>query len=344
MKRKTNILLFSIHFNDKFKDNIKTYIKDIKNFIRNNYYEYKVLFVISFSGINIKKDAVNEFECHVQQSSNKLISNFYYYCLDINEPYKNDSINGTLKDMLIDNYLFFKKSIGSKKMNTTYIYVPNKGYDIGKLFIGLMYIEKYWNIDNFDYITFIHTKTNDIWRERLYKVLNMKNEYDDYDSIVSKECYIYFDGTNQNHIINQYVITNLIKNNLINDIHTKKFYFCGGNVFTTKLKNLYKITTNIFNLYMYLTDKDTDDIYWQYCMKNDNIFLNNMKHIRSNLNIYDIHIDVDSSDIVKKNGCKNWIELYEKFNKRGIPDFQTEHALERIIGYWIFYEKNVIFV
>jgi hypothetical protein len=55
-------------------------------------------------------------------------------------------------------------------------------------------------------------------------------------------------------------------------------------------------------------------------------------------------MDSDSRDIFIKHKCKNYMELFLKFKKRGIPDLQFEHALERYIGYLISNKKNVLTV
>jgi hypothetical protein len=92
-------------------------------------------------------------------------------------------------------------------------------------------------------------------------------------------------------------------------------------------------------IYPNLTKIDTNDEYWISIMKNRELFDNYLSQYTNN--IFNKDIDKNSFNIINNNMAKNYIELYDKYGLRGIPDCQIEHALERYIGYLITNNSRV---
>jgi hypothetical protein len=110
----------------------------------------------------------------------------------------------------------------------------------------------------------------------------------------------------------------------------------------TQLKNLISLYDNYNYIQNHFTDINKNDIFWQQHMNDSTEFTSILTAI--NGCNHTSHMDIDSRDIYVKNNCKNYMELLIKHGKRGIPDLQFEHALERYIGYLICENKKIMVV
>jgi hypothetical protein len=209
------------------------------------------------------------------------------------------------------------------------IFTPNKGYDIGGLLIGLNYLKNKFN--NFIYL---HSKTNDLWREQLFKIC-LKPITSEYDTIICKNFVDTFDKNDLNFKILEDLQDILpLPNN-------KQFSYIGGTVFSTKTENLNILIENFNKIFPLLTDINKDDIYWRSIMTNKQFFSKYYERYKNC--IYNKPIDLNSHEKMIETNSKNFIEL-TKNGYRGIPDCQIEHALERYIGFLILYNKKLSLV
>lgn len=213
--------------------------------------------------------------------------------------------------------------------NVNIIHRENVGWDIG----GLIDILQNLEMQDDQYITYIHNKTNDIWRTELYKIL-YHNSHDiiNYDTIVSLKHYIPCDISDKNRDI-------MSRHDFMRPIHKKTFNFISGTCFITKSTNLIELQQYKNYIKENLTNINTNDTFWQQQMmdqKNFNkLYLAHKGHLQYN------QIDEDSRDVMIKNNSKNYFELLKKYNKRGMADYMFEHALERYIGHLITSNKKV---
>jgi hypothetical protein len=211
----------------------------------------------------------------------------------------------------------------------------NIGYDFGTMIVGIDFISSYLKT-KYDYIMHIHSKTNDIWRNELFKIIHYDiRNYTDIDTISSKS-FIFI--TNKETDLNTKIIMSFpfIDKNL-----PDTYEYNGGKIFTTKFEYLNIFAIHFHYLYLNLTHIDKDDVYWQKCMDDKNTFTKYYTHYKEN--IFNEPIDELSHTKRKETNSRNYLELL-KNGYRGIPDFQIEHAIERYSGYLTMYNKKVMFV
>lgn len=209
---------------------------------------------------------------------------------------------------------------------------PNRGYDIGGLAdtVKLLIDEA---PTNDPHIIYFHTKGNPIKREYLHKVL-FCDDYRQFDTTATRQ-YVLTCGPDD---LNRPVF---FRHELFQELRSLRepFEFVAGTTFITRLSNLRTLHERYDEISASLTDLHTDDVYWRELMLNERIF-------RANATNPDIPrlqapIDPDGPEIVREKGCKNYFELLHVHGKRGIPDCQFEHSLERLVGYWILNGKRV---
>ena len=226
----------------------------------------------------------------------------------------------------IDNVLKrFTDKISSDKLKITLR--ENAGFDIG----GLIDILLSHDIDENEYITYIHNKSNLIWREHLFRILYASDYYKN-DTTICREYYIECETADHNRQI-------MSKHKFMNDLSNESFNYISGTCFNTKMKNLIPLVKNGQYIKNNLTSLDTDDKFWQECMMNIDIF--NEYYINNKDTILFNKIDEDARDVLISTNSKNLFELKQKYDRSGIPDFMFEHALERYIGYLITNNKKV---
>ena len=226
----------------------------------------------------------------------------------------------------IDNVLkMFTDKIRSDKLKITLR--ENAGFDIG----GLIDILLSHHIDIDEYITYIHNKTNLIWRQDLFRIL-YASDYYKHDTTICKEYYVKCEKIDLNRQI-------MSKHKFMNHLAKKPFHYISGTCFNTKMKNLIPLVKNGQYIKNNLTSLDTDDKFWQECMMNIDIF--NQYYTNHKDSALFNHIDEDARDILISTKSKNLFELKQKYNRNGIPNFMFEHALERYIGYLITNDKKV---
>lgn len=277
-----------------------------KHTIGLSYYCHKNFKIID---LNYYLNLINQFIIRSDYNPNIVLS----ICSDRDK--QNDITEYFEKFCLIKPIILFRKNIG---------------YDIG----GLIEIIKYIYLNKFDEndsLFYLHNKSSTAWREDLHKIMYC-DVYEKYDTVVSEKYTISCDLTDNNRII-------LANHNFMKHISMLPFSFIAGTTFITKIKHLTNLYNNSDYIIQHLTSIDTDDIFWQNNMNDEKQFnkilcnINNCPHTTN--------MDEDSREIYLKYKCKNYLELFLKYNKRGIPDLQFEHALERYIGYLILNNKKI---
>ena len=185
-----------------------------------------------------------------------------------------------------------------------------------------------------DYLIYIHNKSNLIWRKNLYRILYC-NDYFKYNSVVSKRHYIPCDVEDKNR--------HLFKiHKFMEKAYDESFNYISGTCFITKHNILRELINNYDYIINNLTNIDTDDIFWQKQMSDEEAFKKYCK-IATDSPIAS-RIDEDSRDVFLSTKSKNYFELYIKHKKRGIPDCTFEHALERYIGYLLYKNCEILLV
>lgn len=208
----------------------------------------------------------------------------------------------------------------------------NRGFDIGGLMASVKRLFDE-TPDRDGYLIYLHTKSNEIWREPLHRVM-FCDQYRQYDTIAPEqftvECKL--DDLNR---------PTFGKYSLFNDVEklTTPFTFVAGTTFITKFRNVVPLYRHHDEIDALLTDINTDDRYWREIMLNEEIFERYYEHYLTTK--ISSPIDIDGPSFIRDKGCKNYFELLSRYNKRGIPDCQFEHALERLIGHMILDGKRV---
>lgn len=209
------------------------------------------------------------------------------------------------------------------------LFRENRGYDMGGLMQIIDHIHQN-KVDENEHLIYLHNKSNRIWTEELHKIMYL-DSFDKYDTVVSKKFTVKCKLNDCNRII-------LAKHDFMRDISDIPFAYTSGTTFITKIKNLYNLYINYNYIQKHFTTIKTNDIFWQSYMNDEDQF-NNILH-GINACSWVSPIDIDSRTTYLKYKCKNYMELFLKYHKRGIPDLQFEHALERYIGYLILNNKN----
>ena len=212
------------------------------------------------------------------------------------------------------------------------IFRKNSGYDIGGLLDGLKYVFDNFTIKEDSKLAYLHNKSNLHWRDISNKIFYVDDETN--DTIVSHKFSVICDSKDLNmRILKNYPsIFNLNTNNNIEYIQ--------GTVFRTNINFLTDLYRKYEEIIPNLTNLEKHDDYWVSIMKDRNLFEDYFSNYSNN--IFNKPIDRESHSAVCRGLAKNYIELLEKHNLRGIPDCQFEHALERYIGYLIFNNTKVL--
>jgi len=209
---------------------------------------------------------------------------------------------------------------------------PNRGYDIGGLAdtVKLLLDE---NPTSDPHIVYFHTKGNPIKREYLHKIL-FCDDYRQFDTTATRQ-YVLTCGPDD---LNRPVF---FRHELFEELRNLRepFEFVAGTTFITRLSNLRQLHERYGEIVRSLTDIDTDDVYWRELMLNGRIF----KICSNNPDIPRLQapLDPDGPTIVREKGCKNYFELLHRYGRRGIPDCQFEHSLERLVGNGFLSGKRV---
>ena len=301
---------------------------------------------------NYTEPAIFQDSCKMEKSKNYVILSLYskygdvqdidYYCNLINQFILRHSdfyyfipiivVSSNFNEVFGDNLKqYLLERIKNLKESGHVLFKENKGYDIGGLLKGLNFI--YGNnrttTDAFDRpdtkIAYIHNKNNKSWRNALHKIFYSK-DIQDYDTTTPAKwtaiCSI--DDLNRKIMKAHPLIFDL-------DTEDTPFHYVAGTCFITNLKYLKPLAEKYSYIEPLLTDKDKDDTFWQHYMCDKSVF-DQYVHMHSH-DMYNSKIDINSYYIMQNHKCKNYIEMYDKFNMKGIPDLQIEHALERYIGY-----------
>ena len=215
--------------------------------------------------------------------------------------------------------------------HTELILVPNKGADIGPFMVGLNYIKSM----GYKYVVKLHSKSNKLWRDELFKICSYPIDKLNVDTISSEHWTRPWDSTDLN---NQTILNGELAQ-LISGVPKLPCRYNVGSAYATRFENLWWFIDNFEKLYPILTDSKKDDTYWIHCMNNHEIFTEYYEKYKNNC--YNTPIDMESFSIIKNNMAKNCYELWEKYKLKGIPDLQIEHALERYTGWLTMEGKNI---
>lgn len=358
------VILENLYLNKKIivlKNNIHTKhnINLLENFIEldNTVHNDDSNTIIKFKRLNLNKnknitnknsDYIEKYFSKPNMFHDKKIdqNNFIIVSIYINQHNYNLNylINLINQFIIRNNYsyktiisLSFKDKSISKNINILYKYIINLekiiirnniGYDIGGLLDGIKYIYEHLQVDEHSQLAYIHNKSNIHWRNINDQIFYLDNIPDIYGTISSKR----FTTVCDNNDLNRPIFVKYP--NIFNqEIIDKKFTYIQGTVFRTNINLLKTLFDKYDIIYPNLTNIDTNDEYWISVMKNKELFDNYLSQYTNN--IFNKDIDKNSFNIINNNMAKNYIELYHKYNIRGIPDCQIEHALERYIGYLI---------
>lgn len=212
----------------------------------------------------------------------------------------------------------------------------NKGLDIGGLIEGLKYINDNKSINNKTKLAYLHNKSNFLWVEELNKIF-YQNNLDNYDTVVSDKFFVPF---NSNVSIDNNKQTMIDHPEIFNRFYLKNFNYIQGTTFITNFKNLQPLVENYDIIQKQLTDINKKDNHWINLMTNKEIFNTYFDYYKYNK--YNDPMHKESQTLVKEGKAFNFIELYQKYGLKGIPDGCFEHALERYIGYLISNNQNIL--
>jgi hypothetical protein len=292
--------------------------KKEKNYLLFNYYH--------------KKDCSNDIGYFVNLINNFNINNNLCYKVIINI-----NINNINKGMYFEKQQFYKKKY--KKLFEEIInldriiFSNNYGWDISGLIKLVSVIYNDYKFDKQTRVAYIHNKSNLLWREKLNKIFYLNSqELKDYDTAVSDEFFVNCDLGDLNRKI-------MKDDDILKEISSIKFKYVQGTIFISKLDFLSPLYYNREKFLYNTTKMSSKNHYWINAMKNDNVFNQYYEYYKNNA--YNQPIDIESTKIVKEGLAFNFLDLYSKFDKRGIPDLHFEHAMERYIGYLISNKRKV---
>lgn len=205
----------------------------------------------------------------------------------------------------------------------------NYGYDIAGMIDGVKFIFKYYHntIKPHTYLAYIHNKNNPSWRNILHEIF-YENSLSPYDTISAAK----FTALRQAHDLNNQIFVDhpdVFDQNVL----SSNFQYSQGTTFITKIMFLKELCDKYYQIKQQFTHINKNDVYWQNIMKQQDIFLKYYMDYKDN--IMNVPIDWDSHTVIKNSGAKNYLELYQKYGLKGIPDCQFEHALERYLGFLI---------
>lgn len=231
-------------------------------------------------------------------------------------------------------YNFYKKIPHNK-----IIICPNKGWDIGPLYVGLNYM--YMHSDIPEYIINIHSKTNVEWERSLTKISHYNASDFNVDTIVPARWNspVYTADNISSKLNIDKILT--LKDIIIGPDYSniKNWDYIGGKMFITKTEYLKPIVESFDTIYPMLTDSRTDDKFWVDAVSNEKIF--NYYYNLYKYNPWNEPINHKAFHARVHLKCKNYFELLNH-GYRSIPDLMIEHALERIIGHLILNNSDRI--
>lgn len=237
----------------------------------------------------------------------------------INSDYSNQEINNEFKNILNIDRIINR---------------PNKGLDIGGLIEGLKYINNNKSINNKTKLAYLHSKSNFLWAEELNKIF-YQNNLDNYDTIVCQEFFVPFNGDEDNN-----KQTMIDQPEIFSQLYFSNFSYIQGTTFITNFNNLKPLIEKYDLIQKQLTDINKKDSCWIDLMLNDTVFNKYFDYYKYNK--YNDPMHKESQTLVKEGKAFNFIELYQKYGIKGIPDGCFEHALERYIGYLISNNQNIL--
>jgi len=244
---------------------------------------------------------------------------------------------------LNDNILLFdmdgspdEKELRYKKLNSDIlIFMPNRGYDIGGFIVGMQYMSNQ-NI-NPKYLMYLHSKGDYAWRRDLHSIININlRKHLNHDTVVSGKWICQYDMND-----GDYNNTIFEKLEHLFPLHgTTKFPFIGGTMFNTRYKFLSSLKPKLSEIYEELTHINKVDTIWVNAMKDQNIFDKYYEIYRKNP--FNVAITPGSRQFLIDHNITNAYQLFQNGYK-GIPDLQTEHVIERYLGYLVCHGKQMYF-
>lgn len=272
----------------------------------------------------LRPDAVAEIDFYVNLLNyfNLIQSQSWKVIISIQVP-EGEDIN---QEQLFES---FKSVLNLKKVFVQ----PNRGWDSQGLVTGLEHIFSTEEIGGHTRLAYIHNKSNVSWRDELFKILHtVPKDLEACDTLVSKRFYVECPKDDLNRFI-------LNKHPLFADCAGESFNYIQGTCFLSKLEFLRPLFENRDIIRENLTDLRKVDEFWISMMRDDEIFERYYQFYKHNR--HNAPMDLESQELVKEGLAQNYFELLHKYGKKGIPDCQFEHALERYIGYLISHEKKV---
>jgi hypothetical protein len=288
------------------------------HYILFNYYDNNSS---SIYDINYFKNLINNFNYYNKQE--------YKVLINVNVDNNFQQLSKNKKNFYYSKY----KSIFKNVLNFENLSVEhNQTWDTSGLLKLIKNVFDNHSYDNNTNVAYLHNKSNIYWRKELNKIFYHNYTNLNYDTVVSDLFYGECEPLDNNRVLME-------KYSIIKDISNKKFNYIQGTIFLTKLFFLQELYDHNKYFTDSLTNLSTINSYWINLMLDNKIFNQYYEFYKNNK--YNKPIDFESQNIVSKNLATNYIQLYHKFNKKGIPDLHFEHCLERYIGYLISHNRKV---
>lgn len=340
-----NLFICSVHVSETFADMSVSLSNTINTYLRNGDTQYDIVFVVSANDFTFCKDVPARTDAFEFEPAGTSIVKWrgvrvYTYAPVRVCDFSAETSAGVRA--LIHRVRSFVEMCCNRvaQIGTVHVVIAeNRGYDIGKLVVALQFV--YRTRKMYTYVTYVHTKTNARWRRDLLRVLRAHPA--GVDTLISKKNKMVF--CPRADPINASIISRATDAGLLCARPAgapDMFVFCGGTMFTTRLRLLYNISSDLARLYTHMTSIDTDDIHWRACMLDSDIFERVCEYAKKHR--YGVSIDADAPEVLAQGGYRNYIELCARGARRGIPDYQIEHAIERMIGFWITHARRVKYV
>lgn len=243
------------------------------------------------------------------------VCHFHIYDIDIYATFRPHI------DLIIEEFsIIITYSIGTVKdipNDITILHVPNKGYDVGPKLLAIDYLQTQ-NL-SYDYMLFLHSKTDPIMRNKMYapliktrkRICELKRILDISSNIVG----IFPDW--MEHVENVWKYNRIYHNELLSllDVTDRAVVFAAGNCMILRKSVIDRIFTDKIKLfYNMLNSADSFDLNWF-------LFKHSLDTSTSLQDAYDLFRLVNIGNNIPVHKTRN-----------SFPDGMIEHTFERI---WI---------
>jgi len=203
------------------------------------------------------------------------------------------------------------------------IFTPNKGTDIGPFLLAA----QYFDVENFDTIVKLQSKSGATWRNDLWEVALAKPNGIVYPS----KWTCIFDASTDLNASRLYKWRDC---GLIDSyVNLEHFSFSAGTCFQVPTRSILPIIRKASQFYSLMLDKQMPDPDWIALMDSPRTMTEAWKNFSPD-SFFNVPMHPDCVQLRRDLGARNRYEL-EEHGIRGLPDGTADHAMERVFGAYV---------